>query len=204
MDPYISIRIYIVPDQQRYNTFKMEQIRNFWSHEADASKTQLERYREKEAPPEIQKFIELGGGQRLGTTCERFARYVFPCMEKRRTGKGQTGYDHLLTIQNMDFHIEQKTSTYWGATEDFKWQHLETDHMWDIALLCGIDYHDVKFWAMNRETFHRLIAEGKITSQGDKEGNSKEGYWFNYSDVADDLTRIETSEDLIAFVSASL
>lgn len=181
----------------------MEQLRNFWIKEGKTLKTQLERYREKLAPVEIQKFIELGGGQRLGVTCERYARVAFPSLEKRRSGKGQTGYDHLLTIHDMDFHIEQKTSTYWGETEDFKWQHIETDHMWDVVLLTGIDYQEVKFWGLNRETFHRLIETGKITSQGDKDGNSKEGYWFNYSAVAEELTEIKSDEDLVNFVSAS-
>ena len=74
--------------------------------------------------------------------------------------------------------------------------------MWNILLLCGIDYTDVKFWVMDRTTFAKLISDGKITNQGNKLGDSSEGRWFNYSDVKDYLTEIQTEEQLLAFASA--
>ena len=68
-----------------------------------------------------------------------------------------------------------------------------------MLLLCGIDYHEVKFWAMNRKIFNTLLYEKKITNQGNKECDSSEGVWFNYSDVKDLLVEIQSEEQLIQF-----
>ncbi len=57
----------------------LHDIQRFW---ADASlkhiPSQLERYIAAGAPDYIQKFIAMGGGQKMGTTCEKFARFRFP------------------------------------------------------------------------------------------------------------------------------
>ena len=71
-----------------------------------------------------------------------------------------------------------------------------------MLLLCGIGYTNVTFWAMDRQTFDRLSAEGKITNQGNKTKESSEGMWFNYSDVKDSLVEITTEEQLVQFASS--
>ena len=68
-----------------------------------------------------------------------------------------------------------------------------------MLLLCGIEYTDVKFWGMNRATFNALIAEKKITNQGNKAEDSSEGMWFWYSDVKTSLVELKTDADLLAF-----
>jgi hypothetical protein len=55
---------------------------------------------------------------------------------------------------------------------------------------------------MNRPTFHQLVDANKITNQGNKEKESSEGMWFNYSDVWESLVQVNTSEDIIQFVSS--
>jgi hypothetical protein len=178
---------------------KMNDIQTFWQTEEASNPSQLQRYEAKGSPEHIKKFIMLGGGQKMGTTCERFARHRFPSLKKRSKGAGQTGYDHQILVKDKRILVEQKSSGHWcaaGGVDDFKWQHVEKDHPWKMLLLCGIAYTEVLFWAMDRATFTRLIVEGKITNQGNKAGDSSEGMWFSYSAVSAALTPITSDADL--------
>jgi hypothetical protein len=179
-----------------------ETIDNFWKSISGKTKpSQLQRYEKKNAPDGIKKFIAIGGGPKMGTTLEQYARYNFKNLHKRSKGKEETGYDHLIKLEANNVLVEQKSSGHWGE-DDYKWQHVEDKHKWDMLLLCGIDYTNVKFWAMDRNTFSRLISEKKITNQGNKAGDSSEGMWFNYSDVKDSLVEIQTEEQLLQFASS--
>jgi hypothetical protein len=181
-------------------TTPQQHIEAFWNSMKDKSKpTQLQRYEAKQSPDCIKKFIAIGGGPKMGTTLEQYARFHFTCLKGRNKGKCETGYDQVLTLDGKDTLIEQKSSGHWGE-DDYKWQHVEEKHKWNMLLLCGIDYTDIKFWAMNRETFAALKQKGKITNQGNKGADSSEGVWFNYSDVKEELVEIRTNKDLITFV----
>jgi hypothetical protein len=174
-------------------------IDSFWNaFAAKAKPTQLERYIAKNAPAGIQRFIALGGGAKMGATMEAFARHSFKCLNKRK--KGQTGHDHYIVNSMGDVLVEQKSSGHWGDA-DYKWQHIEEKHNWNMLLLCGIDYDQVRFWAMDRATFRRLIELNLITNQGNKAGDSSEGRWFNYMDVKDSLTEIRSNDELLQFAS---
>lgn len=176
-------------------------VDNFWkSPQGKEKPTQLQRYIQKKAPEGIKKFIAIGGGPKMGTTLEKFARFFFKSLEKRSKGKDQTGYDHKIKFDQKFILVEQKSSGHWGD-DDYKWQHVEPKHKWQFLLLCGIDYDSVKFWVMDRKTFDRLISEKKITNQGNKVGESSEGLWFNYSDVKDSLVEILNDEQLVQFAS---
>lgn len=177
-------------------------IDKFWeSYSGKAKPTQLERYEQKKAPEGIKKFIRIGGGPKMGVTLEEFARFRFTNLKKRSKGENETGYDHRITLHGKEIFVEQKSSGHWGE-DDYKWQHIEEKHKWNMLLLCGIDYTNVRFWAMDRKTFGRLISEKKITNQGNKTGESSEGMWFNYSDVKDSLVEIQTGEQLLQFASS--
>lgn len=91
----------------------------------------------------------------------------------------------------------------WGA-DDFKWQHVEKGHKWNMLLLCGITYTGVIFWGMSRAIFEKLVSEKKITNQGNKASDSSEGAWFNYSDVKDSLIPIMNDDDLVRFTSGCI
>lgn len=179
-------------------------INVFWSSldTEDSKPTQLDRYIAKGAPACITKFIALGGGIKMGITLEKFARFRFKNLTKRKTGTGQSesGYDHLIR-GTTDIYVEQKSSGHWGE-DDFKWQHVEPAHKWNMLLLCGIGYTDVHFWAMSRATFMSLVAAKKITVQGNKSGESSQGMWFTYSGVKDSLVAIRTTEELQAFAAS--
>lgn len=180
-----------------------EEIENFWKSisKKNTAPTQLERYEKKNAPECIKKFIAIGGGPKMGITLEQYARFHFKKLHKRGKGKNETGYDHMIKLDEKNILVEQKSSGHWGE-DDYKWQHVEEKHKWNMLLLCGIDYTCVKFWGMDRKTFSRLISEKKITNQGNKEGDSSEGMWFKYSDVKDSLIEIQTEEQLLQFASS--
>lgn len=168
--------------------------------------SQLERYRAAGAPAAILDVIELGGGTSMGVTMEEFARSYFPSvLRKRRAGKTETGYDHILRLPDgREICVEQKSAGLWGDDEEsFRFQHVEPKHKWDLLLLCGIGYTDVRFWTMNKATFGALVAAGKITNQGCATGESAQGMWFNFADVKDSLREIRTEADLVAAAAAA-
>ena len=173
---------------------------DFWENQNCKNKkpSQIERYIKHNSPDSILKFINIGGGSKMGTTLEDFAKGKFSSLEKRDKGKN-TGYDHKIIIETKEIYVEQKSSGHWGEN-DYKWQHVEEKHKWHILLLCGIDYDEIYFWVMNRQVFQKLIEEKKIINQGNSNGDSSEGKWFNYSDVKDYLIQISTNEELIQYV----
>ena len=184
------------------DTTAIEDIDNFWKSISGKDKpTQLQRYEKKNSPEGIKRFIAIGGGPKMGTTLEQYARFKFKNLQKRGKGKEETGYDHMIKLEGKNVFVEQKSSGHWGE-DDYKWQHVEDKHKWDMLILCGIDYTNIKFWGMDRKTFNRLISEKKITNQGNKTGDSSEGRWFNYSDVKDSLVEIQTDEQLLQFASS--
>lgn len=180
-------------------------IQAFWDANSESlSPSQMERYVAAGAPDYILRFIAMGGGQKMGTTCEKLARHRFTSLKKRAKGKDQTGYDHQLPLSSRatPVLVEQKSSGHWGES-DFKWQHVEPDHKWEILLLCGIGYTDIQFWTMDRATYQALRAAGKITNQGNKAGDSSEGTWFNYSAVKEHLVPVTSDEQLLAAAAAA-
>ncbi len=193
----MSKRVQAQLQQQNVNGTLIER---FWASVENKkhSLSQLDRYKQKQSPEAILKFIEMGGGSRLGCTLEGLARFKFKSLQKRSKGAEQTGYDHIVTVNEKPVYVEQKSSGHWGET-DYKWQHIEEKHKWSMLLLCGIDYNEIHFWGMDRQTFKMLCEQGVITNQGNKMADSSEGRWLNYSDVKENLVPIQTDEDLLRF-----
>ena len=202
----VKKQLLIIEEDNAYEKSKIESISEikskydrFWEKNSDGKPSQIERYEKHNSPIGIQKFIRIGGGPKMGVTLEKFAREELSCLQKRDKGKN-TGYDHKISLVSKEIYVEQKSSGHWGEN-DYKWQHVEEKHKWDILLLCGIDYDEIKFWVMNRTVFNILITVKKITNQGNNTGESSEGMWFNYSDVVDSLIQINTNEELLQYVS---
>jgi hypothetical protein len=166
----------------------ISKIESFWSLAHTKNKpNQMQRYVNHGSPDCIKDFIAIGGGSKMGATLERFARFTFTQLK----GRKNTGHDHTFKT----YKIEQKSSGHW-AEEDYKWQHIEANHDWDVLLLCGIDYHSIKFWIMTRKIFQEMLEKGKITNQGNKEKDSSQGVWFNYLDVKEGLVEVQTDAQL--------
>jgi hypothetical protein len=178
----------------------MDDLVKFWEINDKTNKTketQLETYIKNDANEHILRFIKLGGGQALGSIAEQFSKLKFSILKDRL--KGDTSHDHTITINKIIIKIEQKTSTL-NKAGDFMWQHIAVKHKWDILLLVGIHYNEIKFYGINRDTFKKLVDEGKITNQGSKNKDSEQGMWFRYSNVKNDIMTIKTNEDIIKLI----
>jgi hypothetical protein len=57
--------------------------------------------------------------------------------------KGDTIHDHTININNIIIKVEQKTSSL-SKAGDFMWQHIAVKHKWNILLLVGIHYNEIK------------------------------------------------------------
>jgi len=159
------------------------------------------RYKSKGAPEWIIGITELGGGKAQGNLMEEHARYRFPMLQNRRTGRGQDWHDHTVLMKEL--FAEQKSSTNRGDnTKKFHWQHIAPSHPWSFLLLTGIDYDGIYYWAMSRDTFAKLLLENKITNQGSTNGDSTEGHWMWYNDIKDVLVPINNENDLNSFINS--
>jgi hypothetical protein len=179
----------------------MDELSKFWNTIDETKKikeTQLETFIRNGAKENILRFIKLGGGPALGSTAEQFTKFKFSKLKERL--KGDTSHDHTIIINKKIIKIEQKTSTL-NKAGDFMWQHIAEKHPWDILLLMGIHYNEIKFYGINKDTFKKLVDEGKITNQGSKNKDSEQGMWFRYSNVKKDITTITTNEDIINLIN---
>jgi hypothetical protein len=178
----------------------MNDLIKFWEFidkKSKAKDTQLETYKKNNANQHILRFIKLGGGSSLGSMAEQFSKLKFNILKDRL--KGDTSHDHTININNIIIKVEQKTSTL-SKTDDFMWQHIAVKHKWDILLLVGIHYNEIKFYGINRDIFNKLVDDGKITNQGSKNKDSEQGMWCKYSNIKDDIITIDTNEDIIKLV----
>jgi hypothetical protein len=178
----------------------MDELTKFWEiidKKSKAKETQLETYIKNNANQHILRFIKLGGGTSLGSTTEQFSKLKFNILQDRL--KGDTSHDHTITINKIIIKIEQKTSTL-NKAGDFMWQHIAVKHKWDILLLVGIHYNEIKFYGVNRDIFNKLVDEGKITNQGSKNKDSEQGMWCKYSNIKNVIITIRTNEDIIKLV----
>jgi hypothetical protein len=179
-----------------------DKIRAFLESKGKTSRkyvSQRERYEKAGAIPEIMTFINLGGGAAFGTMCEQFAQHQFPVLQKRKSGKGQSGHDHLAVLSDGTQKLGEQKSGGLYAHGDFMWDHIEPKHPWDFLLLCGVEYHNIKFWAVRKPDVLNMMEDGKITKHGNKAEDSYEGWWCWYSKIKDDLTEITSNEDLVRF-----
>lgn len=177
-------------------------LKAFAESRKSAGETQLQRYTRLKASPEVLEIISMGGGPRMGTVCEETLRFVFSALKpresKKASGTSNTGYDQRIQVADGSWKkLEQKTSGLWSAAEnDFKWQHIETEHPWQGLLLVGIQLHCLSVWGMKRTDFERMLATGKATNQGSK---GTQGYWMTYKNVKEACLPIMTEADLLAF-----
>ena len=64
-----------------------------------------------------------------------------------------TSYDYLYN----GIKIEQKSSRYWRSINDFKWQHVMLKHDYHMLLLIGIDFNDIKIYAISKKKYNKFV-----------------------------------------------
>lgn len=164
--------------------------------------TQLDYYIKNNAPPDILKYVDLQG-KTFGEKYMEQIAYEWFNLEKRTS----SAHDHSKNGKT----IEQKSARYHANGDDWKWQHIEMKHDWDILMLTGLDFACIRYYFASRNVVVQLISDGIITGQGKKNedgiAEAQQAYWFSRSDFkrknkvfADYFVEINTEADLCKYL----
>jgi hypothetical protein len=93
-----------------------------------------------------------------------------------------------------DMKFEIKASRYWRTLEDFKWQHIMKDHPYDMLLLVGIEFQEIKIYMMHKKIFLDLVQRNIVKQQGGAEG---QGYWMTRKQVLKYLVELRNHQDFV-------
>ena len=153
-------------------------------------KTQVIYYHENNAHPDIVKLVGLGN-KSFG---EKTQKIVMECLSLDKPT--ETGHDIRQELTGLEFEV--KSSRYWVATGDWKWQHIMEGHKYDYLLMVGVTFNSIEVYIISKQKFMELKSIGLVTQQGGAEG---QGLWCNYSKIKDYLTPISSTEDLNNFIA---
>lgn len=164
--------------------------------------TQLDYYIKNNASPDILKYVDLQGKTFGEKYMEPIAHDWFK-LEKRTS----SAHDHSKNGKT----IEQKSARYHANGDDWKWQHIEMKHAWDILMLTGLDFDCIRFYVASRNVVVQLISDGIITGQGKKNedgiAEAQQAYWFSRNDFkrknkvfTDYFVEINTEADLCKYL----
>ena len=144
--------------------------------EIDPVSNQERIYRSHNASENVMTLVRLKS-RSFGAKIEKIVREIFG-FSKCRT----THYDHVYPLTTTNVRIEQKSSRYWMNNNklDFKWQHIEPKHEFDILLLVGVSFRRLRYYILTKQEVEDLINAGVITKQG---GGDGQGYWVNLNDI---------------------
>jgi hypothetical protein len=146
--------------------------------------SQLDNYRASGSPPEILKLVGMHS-KGFGSVMEKIV-----CETLTLGPRTSTQNDGTFRGKK----IEIKCARFWGETADARWQHLEPEHDYDIALLVLLDYHEIRVGAIQKSHLMGELREKNIVSH-----QGKQGWWTKMSDVLPYLTPIHSIADLEAF-----
>lgn len=153
------------------------------------------RYAKKKANKDILKLVSDYRGATFGSVMETHAKLKFSILKTRTFG--DTDHDHTIKHNNKIIKVEQKASTL-DKYDNLRWQHIEQKHNWDILLLTGIHYKEIKHHLLSKDKFNLLINKNKITNQGGKNGT--QGYWCKYSNIKDSLVTVTSNKEIHDFI----
>ncbi len=179
---FVIRRIRVIRKMLKSESWKL--LRSFQA--IKDKQTQLDYYTSMNATPEVLKLVSLDS-KPFGSVCETIISELFEF--GRRTSSQNDGTFHGKKI-------EIKTARYWAGVDDCRWQHLEPDHDYEIAMLVLLDFTEWKVWCIKKELLMGELREKKIvTFQG------KQGHWTTKSAILPYLTPIHSREELLKFVS---
>lgn len=150
--------------------------------------TQVKYYRRMKAAKEVMELVHLES-KPFGGVMENIIRELF-------------GMDPRTSTQNDGVlhgkKIEIKSARYWAGKDDCRWQHLEPDHDYEIAVFALLDFHGIKLWCIQKTLLMGELREKKIvTYQG------KQGWWICKSAIMPYLVPIQTVQDIADFISGA-
>ena len=149
--------------------------------------TQLEFYLKNNASEDIMSLVPLSN-KAFGEGMQRIVSELFGFDKATNTG-----HDAVYKGQN----IEIKSARYWSGTSECKWQHIMADHNYKWVLFSLVDFQDLKFWIMSKDT---IRAHPEVFSQqGNAEG---QGLWCTMKSVLPLAHPISSREDLDRIICA--
>jgi hypothetical protein len=152
-----------------------------------AKETQFQYYTRMGAAPEVLSLVQLDskpfGSATEAIICELFA------MQKRTSSENDGVF--------KGHKVEIKTARYWAGSNDCRWQHLEPEHDYRVALLVLLDFDGFKVWAVDKK---RLMGEMRDAKIVEKQG--KQGFWLTKSAAEAHLTPIQSVRELEVFVAS--
>lgn len=157
--------------------------------------TMYDFYRNNNASDEVLSLVKLEN-KRFGTVMENM---LTEYLGMTRPNKNITSYDRTFVMNSgKDVCIEIKSSRIWrkGKVQQFKWQHIMKDHEYDMLLLAGLDFNNIRLYAISKKKVMELYDKGVIKKQGRAEG---QGLWFSLSQVKHYITDVGTRDKLLTF-----
>ena len=146
--------------------------------------SQLDYYVSKSSSPETLRLVALDN-KAFGAAIEDIVRECLSLGPRSSSQNDATFGDHKIEI---------KAARYWAGKDNCKWQHLEPDHDYDVVLFVLMDFHELRVWAIKKETLMGELRDRKIvTFQG------KQGWWTSKKAIMPFLTPIQTLDDMAAF-----
>jgi hypothetical protein len=151
--------------------------------------TQLEFYLKNGASENIARLVPLTN-KAFGEGMQRIISEIFGF-----EAPTNTGHDAVYRGHN----IEIKSARYWSGTTDCKWQHIMDDHNYKWVLLALVDFQDLKFWIVSKET---IRAHPEVfVQQGNAEG---QGRWCSMKKVLPLAQSVASREDLDRIIYSEL
>jgi hypothetical protein len=147
--------------------------------------TQIKYYKRMNSCEEVLQLVDLES-KPFGSESEKIIQEIFnlgPITSSQNDGT------------RLGKKIEIKSARYWAGKDDCRWQHLEPDHDYEIALFVLLDFHGWKVWAIKKSLLMGEMRDRKIvTYQG------KQGWWVMKSGILSYLTPIKSIADLDMFI----
>ena len=151
--------------------------------------TQLEFYLKNGASENIARLVPLSN-KAFGEGMQRIISEIFGF-----EASTNTGHDAVYRGHN----IEIKSARYWSGTTDCKWQHIMDDHNYKWVLLALVDFQDLKFWLVSKET---IRAHPEVfVQQGNAEG---QGRWCSMKKALPLAHPVASREDLDRIIYSEL
>lgn len=148
--------------------------------------TQTQYYVRMNAAPEVIELVSLDS-KPFGTAGEQILAEVFKMAPRTSTQNDGVFEGHKCEI---------KCARYWAGKDECRWQHLEPEHDYEVAMLAILDFQEWKVWCITKAQLMGELREKKVvTFQG------KQGWWTLKSAIMPYLTPIRGLECLRKFVS---
>jgi hypothetical protein len=165
---------------------------NYWKNTTTfksikEKETQIKYYKRMNSCEEVLQLVDLES-KPFGSESEKIIQEIFKLGPRTSSQNDGT---------RNGTKIEIKSARYWAGKDDCVWQHLESDHDYEVALFALLDFQGWKVWVIKKSLLMGEMRDKKIvTFQG------KQGWWVRKSAILQYLTPIKNISDLDEFIQS--